>query len=315
MEAVQKLIDEEFQGIINMHTSTLHKKIAFAHHDFFKLSGSENKLEALLQKNQVQNVLYATNFLGFVTGSISSQDPKILDSLGKFIPNPEFENWEIIDAHLLSFITATLSPPVFSFVPHLQHCSYVWNALEKRYTSLCRSHIHQLKNKLQTASKPGISMEEYLSQIKIIADQLSLASSIIDDEDLVLLTLNGLLDEYDALKTTIRAKVEPINMEELSSFLCSESIHMENKTKFALSTDSTVAYSATRHAKFSPSVSKRPNYRGRGAFRGKRGRYIGNRFSIKGTRGQQGQGNFTPGSYSSSYYQICGGYNHIAFHC
>ncbi|KAL6962556.1 DEAD-box ATP-dependent RNA helicase 39 [Sarracenia purpurea var. burkii] len=48
-KAVQTLIDEEFQGILHLRTSTLHKKIASARHDFIKLSGSENKLEALLQ--------------------------------------------------------------------------------------------------------------------------------------------------------------------------------------------------------------------------------------------------------------------------
>ncbi|XP_043725002.1 DEAD-box ATP-dependent RNA helicase 39 isoform X1 [Telopea speciosissima] len=48
-KAVQKLIDEEFEGITHLRTSTLHKKVASARHDFIKLSGSENKLEALLQ--------------------------------------------------------------------------------------------------------------------------------------------------------------------------------------------------------------------------------------------------------------------------
>ncbi|XP_076899117.1 DEAD-box ATP-dependent RNA helicase 39-like [Bidens hawaiensis] len=47
--AVQKLVDEEFHGIEHLRTSTLHKKVASARHDFIKLSGSENKLEALLQ--------------------------------------------------------------------------------------------------------------------------------------------------------------------------------------------------------------------------------------------------------------------------
>ncbi|GMQ10301.1 hypothetical protein CsSME_00053358 [Camellia sinensis var. sinensis] len=51
-----------------------------------------SNFNSLITKNQVQNVVHATNFLGFVIGSISSLDPKILDSLGKFIPNPEFEN-------------------------------------------------------------------------------------------------------------------------------------------------------------------------------------------------------------------------------
>lgn len=49
LQAVQTLIDEEFQGILHLRTSTLHKKIASARHDFIKLSGSENKMEALLQ--------------------------------------------------------------------------------------------------------------------------------------------------------------------------------------------------------------------------------------------------------------------------
>ncbi|KOM55990.1 hypothetical protein LR48_Vigan10g188200 [Vigna angularis] len=52
-KAVQKLIDEEFQGIVHLRTSTLHKKISSARHDFIRLSGSENKLEALLQGHQV----------------------------------------------------------------------------------------------------------------------------------------------------------------------------------------------------------------------------------------------------------------------
>ncbi|CAH2070725.1 unnamed protein product, partial [Thlaspi arvense] len=47
--AVQKLVDEEFEGIEHLRTSSLHKKIANARHDFVKLSGSEDKLEALLQ--------------------------------------------------------------------------------------------------------------------------------------------------------------------------------------------------------------------------------------------------------------------------
>lgn len=49
LQAVQTLIDEEFQGILHLRTSSLHKKIESARHDFIKLSGSENKLEALLQ--------------------------------------------------------------------------------------------------------------------------------------------------------------------------------------------------------------------------------------------------------------------------
>ena len=74
-------------------------------------------------------------------------------------------------------------------------------------------------------------MEAYLFKIKEIVNQLALASVIINDEDLVLLTPNGLTDEFDAFTTSIRSRSEPITMDELSSLLCSEAIHMESKTK------------------------------------------------------------------------------------
>ncbi|CAN1220824.1 DEAD-box ATP-dependent RNA helicase 39 [Linum grandiflorum] len=48
-KGVQSLVDEEFEGIVHLRTSTLHRKVASARHDFIKLAGSENKLEALLQ--------------------------------------------------------------------------------------------------------------------------------------------------------------------------------------------------------------------------------------------------------------------------
>lgn len=56
-QAVQKLVDEEFQGIEHLRTSTLHKKIANARHDFIKLSGGEDKLEALLQVKCIIKIL------------------------------------------------------------------------------------------------------------------------------------------------------------------------------------------------------------------------------------------------------------------
>lgn len=58
---MQNLVDEEFQGIVHLRTSSLHKKISSARHDFLKLSGSENKLDALLQVYVVCNLQHYTS--------------------------------------------------------------------------------------------------------------------------------------------------------------------------------------------------------------------------------------------------------------
>ncbi|KAK8549103.1 hypothetical protein V6N12_062001 [Hibiscus sabdariffa] len=49
-KAVQQWMREEFQRIEYLRTSTRHKKIAYARHDFISFSTSENKLKAFLRR-------------------------------------------------------------------------------------------------------------------------------------------------------------------------------------------------------------------------------------------------------------------------
>ena len=201
-------------------------------------------------------------------GTCACPSATITDSEGKNVINPEFLSWTQIDAHLLSCITATLTPTVCTSVFHCKSCQEIWTYLDKRFTSLSRSHIHQLKNKLSSIMKKSESMEDYLAQIKSLADQLALAASPIEDEDLVLITLNGLPSEYNALKVAIRARSEAITMEDLASLLCSEALHIEADHKSS-SSDLTVAYTATRHETSNQSSSYQAGSRGnRSSYRG-----------------------------------------------
>ncbi|GMQ08672.1 hypothetical protein CsSME_00052291 [Camellia sinensis var. sinensis] len=271
----------------------------------------------LIWKNQIHNMLRATGLIGYVDGSIPCPPAQIKDSSGSEISNPTRVQWDLIDAHLLSCLTATLSSPIYSTVVQFKHCYEVWNALIKRFTILSRSHIHQLKNKLNAVSKKGASMEEYLTQIKNLSNQLALASAVVDDEDLVLITLNGLPDEYDSFKTAIRARSEGISMDELCALLCSESIHVEFKTqKSSLIEQPNVAFSAARGFRSNQTGSSRGS---QGRFFSKGGR--GGQFSQQ-SRGRfftqrHSRGRFSPRGRGRSgpVCQICGIFGHIAFDC
>ncbi|XP_028098420.1 uncharacterized protein LOC114298114 [Camellia sinensis] len=157
----------------------------------------------IVWNNQWHNILRATSLISYIDGSIAPPLDFIKDVAGIDVLNPNLNQWQIIDAHLLSCVT----------------------------------------NKLHSIVKASNSMEDYLLQIKAIADQLSLAGSAIDDKDLVLLTFNGLLSEYNAFKTTIRAKTNSVSTKVLSSLLCSEAIHIENATK--VSSDLHVVYATS----------------------------------------------------------------------
>lgn len=80
----------------------------------------------------------------------------------------------------------------------------VWIALERRFISLSRSHIIQLKTQLQVIKKGNHSITEYIQKIKHLSDILAAVSCPVDDEDLIIHTLNGLPSEYGPFKTSIR---------------------------------------------------------------------------------------------------------------
>ncbi|GMP43064.1 hypothetical protein CsSME_00012575 [Camellia sinensis var. sinensis] len=225
----------------------------------------------LIWRSQFENILRATNLLEFAIGSVPCPSLMITDSNGLEVLNPDRATWNKTDAHLLSCITATLTPIIFSSILHLQHSFEVWTALCKCFTMVSRSHIHQIKNRLTHLTKGSKSIEEYLTQIKELADQLALASSPMDDEDLVLLTLNGLPDEFDALKTTVRARIEPISMVDLTSLLCSESLYIGSKQRKMQSHENTVAYVSLRDSTSGSSSSRE----GRSSFRSQRGGFRG----------------------------------------
>ncbi|KAE9457954.1 hypothetical protein C3L33_10143, partial [Rhododendron williamsianum] len=154
------------------------------------------------------------------------------------------------DAHLMSCLSGTLSSQIYPVILNCHSSLEAWTNIEKRFTTLSRSHVHQLKNRLNSTAKNANTMDVYLQQIKTLTDQLALAGSPIDNEDLVLITLNGLSDEFRAFKTSIRTRPSPITMEELCSLLLSEAIHEESSLKPKSPTDLTVAFTASRGGVF-----------------------------------------------------------------
>ncbi|KAG5547055.1 hypothetical protein RHGRI_012926 [Rhododendron griersonianum] len=146
-------------------------------------------------------------------------------------------------------------------------------------------------------------MEEYLEQIKAIANQLALVTASVDDDDLILAALNGLPVEYDPLATTIRAQLGTITMEQVSALLCSESIHIESKAKKS-SIDPNVTF-VTARGGFSSNRDGgfHNNFRG-GGFHNN---FRGSGFSPRGGGGSGFRGGFSPRGGASQGHGFQGG--------
>lgn len=88
-----------------------------------------------------------------------------------------------------------------------QSSQEVWLTLEKKFYSLSRSHIHELKSALHTIAKNlGESIDDYLLQIKELVEKLASVFVKINDEDLLYM-LNGFSSEYNSFRTSIRTSL------------------------------------------------------------------------------------------------------------
>lgn len=132
--------------------------------------------------------------------------------------------WQLIDNQLLSCLTASLSASTLPLVLGLEHAYEVWSCLEERFNSMSRSNIHDLKRTLFNFTKIG-TIEQYIDEIKLCAQKLGAVGYMVDDDDLVFHTLNGLPKIFDPMKSAIGAQRD-LKFHELVSILKAEEIRL-----------------------------------------------------------------------------------------
>ncbi|PKU66252.1 hypothetical protein MA16_Dca014102 [Dendrobium catenatum] len=71
----------------------------------------------------------------------------------------------------------------------------------------------QLKNELYRVQMKDLPMQQYLTRIKSLVDNISASGSQIDPEDIMLHILNGLPPTFNSFKSTIRNSLQPIDLD------------------------------------------------------------------------------------------------------
>lgn len=96
----------------------------------------------IVWKRQFQNIRCANGLIGYVEGTIECPTTKTVDASSKEVLNASHQEWIVIDAHLLSCITATLTPSIYTAILYFTKSHEVWSFLKRYFTSLSRSHVH-----------------------------------------------------------------------------------------------------------------------------------------------------------------------------
>ncbi|KAI0499908.1 hypothetical protein KFK09_018116 [Dendrobium nobile] len=167
-------------------------------------------------RSQILKLFLAQGFHTFLDPSTVPPDRNILQNDGTTIPNSLFEKWTFSDHIIAASLCSTISISILPYVVNLESTAAIWTVLETRFQSSNRSKVIQLKNSLHNISLKNLTMTQYLSDIKIIVDQIAAAGSSVDTEDIIHYILNGLPGSYQSFKTVIRTMLNPISLDQLT---------------------------------------------------------------------------------------------------
>ncbi|KZV34405.1 hypothetical protein F511_34028, partial [Dorcoceras hygrometricum] len=207
------------------------------------------------------------------------------------IPNPEYEEWLSNDQLLLGWLYSTMSSDIASQLMQKATSKELWDGAKELSGAQTRSRIVYYKAELQKTKKGGMKMEEYLTTMKAIADNLAMAGNPIPLPDLIVQILSGLDAEYTPIVTLLTDKIS-VSWIELQTNLLTYESRLEQLHTYQ--TDGIQANHASAHFATS-STTNRP-------FTSTNGRGQNRYYNGRGARGRsRGRGGRSSVSSSSSF--------------
>ncbi|KAI0516057.1 hypothetical protein KFK09_008729 [Dendrobium nobile] len=162
----------------------------------------------------------ANGFAGHLLGTV--QAPPDTNSAN-------YAQWLVIDSNLLSALFCTVSKSIIPYIITSSTAYDAWTVLEQCLQLTSRSRVIQLKNEQYRTQMKDLSVQQYLTRIKTIVDNISASSSKIESEDVMLQILNGRPPTYNSFKSTICNSLLPIHLDTFYALLCNEEIHLQQE--------------------------------------------------------------------------------------
>ncbi|KAK9209574.1 hypothetical protein WN944_001941 [Citrus x changshan-huyou] len=197
---------------------------------------------------QIVPLLRSRNLQKYVDGTSICPGPFLKDENGEVtnIINPAYEEWIQNDQLVLSWINGSLSQSLLSTVARYTSARAVWSSLEQRFSSQNQQRIVELHTELVTTKRGDLSISDFLDKIHSIADNLSLSSSLISDEDLVSIIMSNVGPLYENIVASVQARETPISYAGLEALLLSAERCLTSIKQYPYPSDSTVVMKATR---------------------------------------------------------------------
>ena len=142
-------------------------------------------------RTQIMSVLTSLGLLGYIDGTVSAPSQLLSDK-----PNPAFIIWNRQDKYILSALLGSCHETIQPLISTANTAKQMWDQLVTLFANKSRSRIMSLKTHLMNNPCNARNMSDYLRDIRITADELAIAGQPVSDDDLVILTLSGLGEEF-----------------------------------------------------------------------------------------------------------------------
>ena len=131
-------------------------------------------------------LLVGYDLIDFINGTITCPATSYSD----------FNYWRRQAQLTLHAIISSVDPQVVTMLGNMQTSKQAWDILTRLFASKIRHRILYLKERLSRSFKGSKTMTEYLHGVKCIFDELVVIGCQVDDDYLVIHTLNGLSLDY-----------------------------------------------------------------------------------------------------------------------
>ena len=226
-----------------------------ADNDVFRMLAAEDKLDGTnypLWAYMMCHVLVAKGLWNIVQGydvrpivaRTSTDDVGAVEDvagtslLARFVPPPpppkaEQIRWDGRDVQAHALLALSIKRTI---IPHIRSCKTAkeaWDTLATLYQARNEARVAYLQKQLESEQmNEGDSMDNFLTKVKDLKEQLIAADEVLQDSTLVQSVLNGLPDSYQSFASTLRLMMKgnpnALSFEELVSVFLQEDQSRQN---------------------------------------------------------------------------------------
>ncbi|KAK5794300.1 hypothetical protein PVK06_035520 [Gossypium arboreum] len=132
-------------------------------------------------------------------GTIPVLSPLIIGNEGQLVDNPAFLVHKKQDKCLAFWLLSTITNDILVHFTIAKTSFEIWMTIERRFGAKSNIEISSMHHALYSLKKSNFTINEYLSKVKSLSDNLIAAGSLVIEQEQVSIILASFSIEYESI--------------------------------------------------------------------------------------------------------------------